>query len=159
VKLIIENWRQYLTEDKEYTKVVRFLKENNPTITEQEIETTMIDLQEKMPRWLKKLGTGAALATTLAGAGAPSQAYASDATPDSNAAAQQQEAPKVGLNEDGDKYTAKYKIGNDIQMAMEQADAAAFEGLGAPKGDAYIDARVRVGDYIYSTAVWLDAGC
>ena len=154
MKLIIENWRQYLTEDKEYSKAVRFLQENNSMITEQEIETTMIDLQEKMPRWLKKLGTGAALATTLAGAGAPSQAYAASPTSDTDAPAQ--EAPREGPSEDGFAYTAKYKIGNDIQLSMEHADAAALEGLG---GGGYISSRIKVGDYIYSTATSMPEGC
>jgi|6_EtaG_2_1085325.scaffolds.fasta_scaffold04108_5 hypothetical protein len=69
MKALMENWNRYLNEEDMRSQIMAYLEENNIILTEQEIE-------EAMPRWMKKIGTGAALAATLAGAGAPSQAQA-----------------------------------------------------------------------------------
>ena len=66
MKLLMENWRQYLTEEEVRTQIITYLEENNIVLTEAELE-------EAMPRWMQKVGAGAALAATL-GAGGPAQA-------------------------------------------------------------------------------------
>jgi hypothetical protein len=62
----MENWNNYLNEDEEEMRIqiLKYLDENNIVLTEAE-------LKEAMPRWLRKIGAGAALAGTLA-ATAPS---------------------------------------------------------------------------------------
>ena len=59
MKLIMENWRGYLTEEEMRSQIIAYLEENNITLTEEEIE-------EAMPRWMKKLGTGMAFAAASA---------------------------------------------------------------------------------------------
>ena len=73
MKLIMEGWRKHLSEEKHRTQILAYLEENNIALTEEELE-------EAMPKWLKKLGAGAALGATLMG-GAPSPAQAADADP------------------------------------------------------------------------------
>jgi hypothetical protein len=53
------------------------------------------------------------------------------------------------VDQAGDTFVAKFKIGKDIQAAQEHADAAAQAGI---KGDSVITSRVRKNGYIYSTA-------
>ena len=71
MKIIMENWNRFLTEEEMKAQILTYLEENNITLTEAELE-------EAMPRWMQKLGSGAALAATLAGVGAPGAAYASE---------------------------------------------------------------------------------
>tara|TARA_R110001583_G_scaffold62827_1_gene184373 strand:+ start:486 stop:1025 length:540 start_codon:yes stop_codon:yes gene_type:complete len=63
----MENWRKLLKEEERRQQILEYLKENNITLTEEELE-------EAMPKWMKKLGAGAALGATLMGAPAPAQA-------------------------------------------------------------------------------------
>ena len=60
MKLIMEGWRQHLQEGENRQRILSYLAENNIVLTEEQIE-------EAMPKWLKKLGAGAALTATLAG--------------------------------------------------------------------------------------------
>ena len=151
MKLIIENWRQYLTESEIQSQIAESWKQY---LTEEQVN-------EAMPKWMKKLGTGAALAATLAGAGAPSQAYAGEPGQDADAPAQQQKAPKLGPSVEDESYTARYKIDNDdVQAAMKQSDEAALVGMAMlvdaahwdPGEPLKITSRTQVGGYVYSTA-------
>lgn len=143
MKLLFENWRKYLTEDEMRSQIMTYLEENNIVLTEEEIE-------EGMPRWMRKLGTGAALAATLASAGGVGQsAEAGWFGGGDTESSQEQQAPEEGPSEDGDSFTAKFKVGDDIQMSMEQADSDAMGGLGKPGS---ITSRTQVGGYVYSTA-------
>ena len=48
MKLLMENWRQYLTEEEVRTQIITYLEENNIVLTEAELE-------EAMPRWMQKV--------------------------------------------------------------------------------------------------------
>ncbi len=72
----MENWRKLEEEEKFRQQILEYLDENNITLTEAELE-------EAMPRWMKKLGAGAALGATLMGA--PAAAQAADADPTTQA--------------------------------------------------------------------------
>ena len=145
MKLLMENWRQYLTEDQHKEHFLAYLKENNVILTEEELE-------EAMPRWLK---TGL-LATTLAGGGGQSaEAGIGDWFGGGGGAesSQQQEAPAEGLSEDGKSFTAKFQLAGDVQMSMQAADSLALEGAAASGlQGAEVTSRVDVGGVIYSTA-------
>ena len=54
MQLLMENWRRYLTEEEVRTQITTYLEENNIVLTEAELE-------EAMPRWMQKVGAGAAL--------------------------------------------------------------------------------------------------
>jgi len=143
MKLLMENWRQYLTEEEMRLEIMKYLEENSIVLTEEQLE-------EAMPRWMKKLGTGMALAGALSGVGQSAQAGVGDWFGGSKAPEthQTQEAPKEGLSEDGKSFTAKLKLADNVQQSMEHADAAAKDGLGKPGS---ITSRTHVGDYVYST--------
>ena len=152
MKLIMENWRGYLTEEEMRSQIMAYLEENNITLTEEEIE-------EAMPRWMKKLGTGMALAGTLASAN-PAHATADIGKFFNRGrgadAVQQQQAPEEGPSEDGKSFTAKAKVFDDQQIAMDQARLSAKTGL-IDQGHAQtdIDAAIKyelIGGYIYATA-------
>jgi len=152
MKLLMENWRQYLTEEEMRLEIMKYLEENSIVLSEEQLE-------EAMPRWMKKLGTGMALAGALSGVGQSAQAGVGDwfggrKAPETH---QTQEAPKEGLSEDGKSFTAKSILGSVIQHAQEIADKDARVGLleaGAVDSynDAAITSRTIVGDYLYSTA-------
>ena len=152
MKLIMENWRGYLTEEEMRSQIMAYLEENNITLTEEEIE-------EAMPRWMKKLGTGMALAGTLASAN-PAHATADIGKFFNRGrgadADQQQQAPEEGLSEDGKSFTAKQKVFDDQQIAMDSASLSARTGL-MDQGHAQtdIDAAIKyelIGGHIYATA-------
>ena len=152
MKLIMENWRGYLTEEEMRSQIMAYLEENNIALTEEEIE-------EAMPRWMKKLGTGMALAGTLASAN-PAHASADIGKFFNRGrgadAAQQQQAPEEGPSEDGNSFTAKAKLGHDMQAAMDSASLSARTGL-MDQGHAQtdIDAAIKyelIGGHIYATA-------
>ena len=152
MKLIMENWRGYLTEEEMRSQIMAYLEENNITLTEEEIE-------EAMPRWMKKLGTGMALAGTLASAN-PAHASADIGKFFNRGrgadAAQQQQAPEEGPSEDGKSFTAKAKVFDDQQTAMDSARLSAKTGL-MDQGHAQtdIDAAIKyelIGGHIYATA-------
>ena len=154
MKLIMENWRGYLTEEEIRSQIMAYLEENNITLTEEEIE-------EAMPRWMKKLGTGMALAGALSGVGQSAEAGVGDRIKDllknrAPEAAQQQQAPEEGPSEDGKSFTAKAKLGQDMQAAMDSASQTAIDGFMQQGGHARtdIDAAVKydlVGGYLYAT--------
>tara|TARA_A100001515_G_scaffold60421_1_gene47574 strand:- start:11 stop:478 length:468 start_codon:yes stop_codon:yes gene_type:complete len=152
MKLIMENWRGYLTEEEMRSQIMAYLEENNIALTEEEIE-------EAMPRWMKKLGTGMALAGTLASAN-PAHATADIGKFFNRGrgadAAQQQQAPEEGPSEDGKSFTAKAKVFDDQQTAMDSARLSAKTGL-MDQGHAQtdIDAAIKyelIGGHIYATA-------
>ena len=152
MKLIMENWRGYLTEEEMRSQIMAYLEENNIALTEEEIE-------EAMPRWMKKLGTGMALAGTLASAN-PAHATADIGKFFNRGrgadAAQQQQAPEEGPSEDGKSFTAKQKVFDDQQIAMDSASLSARTGL-MDQGHAQtdIDAAIKyelIGGHIYATA-------
>ena len=154
MKLIMENWRGYLTEEEIRSQIMAYLEENNITLTEEEIE-------EAMPRWMKKLGTGMALAGALSGVGQSAEAGVGDRIKDllknrAPEAAQQQQAPEEGPSEDGKSFTAKQKVFDDQQIAMDSASLSARTGL-MDQGHAQtdIDAAIKyelIGGHIYATA-------
>ena len=147
MKLLLEQWRGYVTEEEYKTQIINYLQENNIVLTEAELE-------EAMPRWLRKLGTGAALAATLAGAGGVGQSAEAGWFGGGGAeSSQEQTAPEEGPSEDGNSFTAKFEVAGDIQLSMQAADSAALEGA-SDNGlqGAEITSRTQVGGFIYSTA-------
>jgi hypothetical protein len=64
------------------------------------------------------------------------------------------QAPSEGLSDDGNSFTASFEIGDDIQMALEQADMAAKSGLqkAKPGKNIEISSRIDVGGKLFSTA-------
>jgi hypothetical protein len=119
MKLLMENWRQYLTEEEMRTQIITYLEENNIVLTESELE-------EAMPRWMKKLGTGAALAATL-GAGGPAQADAFDDM-DAAMAGFGADAPAEQAQETSSKLPADA----DAAKASLADIAAELEGVSDP---------------------------
>ena len=149
MKLIMENWKRYTEEDLR-EQIANYIEENNIVLTEEQIN-------EAMPRWLKKLGTGAALASTLAGTTAPSMAHAK---PRSEPVTQQvqDEASlptevQAALEELGktekEVGIGSYLIAFDMPLALEHADAAARKN--SPAGKEILQ-RVQVGNTLYSIA-------
>ena len=84
MKQLFENWRKHLNED----------------------EHRQEELEEAMPRWLKKLGAGAALAGTLAGVGGPAMAQDTESysskSPQSHQVDSQSETEVNKLVDNGD---------------------------------------------------------
>ena len=154
MKLIFENWRGYLTEEEKRSQIMAYLEENSITLTEEELE-------EAMPRWMKKLGTGMAVAGALSGVGQSAEAGAGDRIKDflknrAPAVSQQAAAPQEGLSDDGKSFTAKAELHNDQQIAMDSASLSARTGL-MDQGHAQtdIDAAIKydlIGGHIYATA-------
>ena len=68
--------------------------------------------------------------------------------------AQVMQAPKEGLSDDGESFTASFKIGDDIQLAFQQADMAAKAGLqkAKPGKEVEISSRINIGGKMFSTA-------
>lgn len=152
MKLLLENWRKYLREEKYRQQILDYLEENNIVLTEEE-------LAEAMPAWMMKLGKGASLVGALSGVGQKADAGPiGDFLQRGAEKIQQMQAPKVGPSEDGKSFTAKEKVFNDMQIAMEGAAQNARTGL-VSQGDV-TDVQAndisisynQVGDYIYATA-------
>jgi len=91
MKLIMESWRKLLKEEEHRQQILEYLKENNITLTEEELE-------EAMPKWLTRLGSGAALGATLMGAPAAAQAADVDAPPEEPVATQQAAAEASSMD-------------------------------------------------------------
>jgi hypothetical protein len=129
MKLIMESWKKYLKEDQE------------------EVEEGLAS----------KLALGAGLVGALGGS---AEAGVGDRIKDllknrAPEAAQQQQAPEEGPSEDGKSFTAKAKLAQDMQAAMDSASLSARTGL-MDQGHAQtdIDAAVKydqVGGYLYAT--------
>jgi hypothetical protein len=64
------------------------------------------------------------------------------------------QAPVEGLSDDGNSFTASFEIGDNIQMALEQADMAAKAGMqkAKPGKQVEITSRIDIGGKLYSTA-------
>ena len=128
MKLIMESWNRFLTEEELKSQIIAYLDENNIILTEAELE-------EAMPRWMKKLGTGAALAATLAGAGMPAQAQAGPFQRGAEPTHQQAEeaAPETGkIVDNGDgtfSYTASVKDQGIRSLTKNGAGHLARVGL------------------------------
>ncbi len=126
----MENWKEYLKEDQE------------------EVEEGLAS----------KLALGAGLMGALGGS---AEAGVGDRIKDllknrAPEAAQQAEAPQEGPSEDGNSFTAKAKLGHDMQAAMDSASLTAIDGLMKNGGHARtdIDAAVKYdqfGGYLYAT--------
>jgi len=108
----MENWNNYLNEDEEEMRIqiLKYLDENNIVLTEAE-------LKEAMPRWLRKIGSGAALAGTLA-ATAPSAAagdweWGPGRGADADAAAQQAEVEADFSKDYGNNATGEISDNGD----------------------------------------------
>ena len=114
---LMENWRRYLTEEEVRTQITTYLEENNIVLTEAELE-------EAMPRWMQKVGAGAALAATM-GAGGPAQADAFDDMAASmtgfGADAPAEQAQEASSKLPADADAAKDSIA-DIAAELEGAD-------------------------------------
>ena len=131
MKALMENWNRYLNEEDMRSQIMAYLEENNIILTEQEIE-------EAMPRWMKKIGTGAALAATLGGAGMPAQAQAGPFQRGAEPTHQQAEeaAPETGkIVDNGDgtfSYTASVK--DQGIRSLTKNGAAHLARVGLQKG-------------------------
>jgi len=114
---LMENWRRYLTEEEVRTQITTYLEENNIVLTEAELE-------EAMPRWMQKIGAGAALAATM-GAGGPAQADAFDDMAASMAGfgadAPAEQAQETSSKLPADADAAKASL-TDIAAELEGAD-------------------------------------
>jgi len=161
MKLLMENWRKHLTEEETRTQIITYLEENNIVLTEAELE-------EAMPRWMKKLGTGAALAATLAGAGGPAIAHAADPVSDADAPAQQVQSQaddyKAALgaiqryiqsrSSTSEKQDAEFDLMN-LQRVLQQAasgdssDVDNLDGKDSQKLQAFMDMVDRADEVQY----------
>lgn len=103
MKLIMESWKKYTEEDLR-EQIANYIEENNIVLTEEQIN-------EAMPRWLKKLGGGAALAATLAGAGTPSAAQASPSSEPTHQTAQTQaKASQTGFHKNAETGNYEFRV-------------------------------------------------
>ena len=152
MKLLLENWRGYLQEEEYRQQILDYLEENNIVLTEEELE-------EAMPRWMKKLGTGMAVAGALSGVGQKADAGPiGDFLQRGAEKIQQMKAPKEGLSEDGKSFTASVEVFNDLTIAMQGAAQNATTGL-VSQGDV-TDVQAKdisisynqVGNHMYATA-------
>ena len=127
MKLILENWNQYLIEEELREEILKYLDENNIVLTEAELE-------EAMPRWLRRLGAGAALAGTVAGAAGPAQAQSfSDMFADrmDQQAAEQQAQVNVPLSQESGEKAANWALQNIPDASGGQAEVAFGTSLGS----------------------------
>jgi len=112
MKLIMENWKNY-SEQELREQILEYIEVNNLMLTEEQIN-------EAMPKWLQKIGAGAALAATLMGV--PTAQAADTSTMASQPTTTQQ--VEIG----GDVYDAELvKIFKQINQASQDMDKAANE--------------------------------
>lgn len=132
MKLILENWRNFLIEAPEQAVILQYIKDNNIQLTEQQIE-------EGMPRWLRNMVATGMLVTTAAGVLAPNPAKADewDNMFDQAASEQQAEAPSAEeSSETGEAMASKVfdmvknKIpdGSTINLSSETLPSADLDG-------------------------------
>tara|TARA_A100001515_G_C4440015_1_gene166682 strand:- start:56 stop:424 length:369 start_codon:yes stop_codon:yes gene_type:complete len=119
MKLLMENWRQF--------------------INEEEVDEGV----------LSNVALG--LATAFGGGGKTADMPVQPDQPETTQVAQ---APSEGLSDDGNSFTASFEIGDDIQMALQQADMAAKAGLqkAKPGKNVEISSRINIGGKMFSTA-------
>ena len=109
MKLIMESWKNY-SEQELREQILEYIEVNNLMLTEEQIN-------EAMPKWLQKIGAGAALAATLMGV--PTAQAADTSTMASQPTTTQQ--VEIG----GDVYDAELvKIFKDIRKASTDRDKA-----------------------------------
>ncbi len=91
------------------------------------------------------------LATAFGGGGKTADMPVQPDQPETTQVAQ---APSEGLSDDGNSFTASFEIGDDIQMALQQADMAAKAGLqkAKPGKNVEISSRINIGGKMFSTA-------
>ena len=91
------------------------------------------------------------LATAFGGGGKTADMPVQPYQPETTQVAQ---APSEGLSDDGNSFTASFEIGDDIQMALQQADMAAKAGLqkAKPGKNVEISSRINIGGKMFSTA-------
>ena len=101
MKLILENWNNYLNEERVEQVIRNYIAENNIQLTEQQI-------QEGIPGWVKKMVAAGMLITTATGAIAPNPAKADtwEDMFDAAAAEQQVEKHDVKMSQDLGKNVA-----------------------------------------------------
>jgi len=112
MRLILENWNNYLNEERVEQVIRNYIAENNIQLTEQQI-------QEGIPGWVKKMVAAGMLITTATGAIAPNPAKADtwEDMFDAAAAEQQVEKHDVKMSQDLGKNvadTAMKKLGDSI---------------------------------------------
>ena len=127
---------------------MKISKERLKQIIQEEIEA---EIEEGL---LGNLALG--LATAMHGGAKPIPTSADIPSLDTGEpeAAQVMQAPKEGLSDDGESFTASFKIGDDIQLAFQQADMAAKAGLQKvkPGKEVEISSRINIGGKMFSTA-------
>ena len=112
MKLIMESWKNY-SEQELREQILEYIEVNNLMLTEEQIN-------EAMPKWLQKIGAGAALAATLMGV--PTAQAADTSTMASQPTTTQQ--VEIG----GDVYDAELvKIFKQINQASQDMDKATSE--------------------------------
>ena len=128
--------------------IMKISKEKLKQIIQEEIEA---EIEEGL---LGNLALG--LATAMHGGAKPIPTSADIPSLDTGEpeAAQVMQAPKEGLSDDGESFTASFKIGDDIQLAFQQADMAAKAGLQKvkPGKEVEISSRINIGGKMFSTA-------
>tara|TARA_R110000851_G_scaffold311810_1_gene472129 strand:+ start:223 stop:906 length:684 start_codon:yes stop_codon:yes gene_type:complete len=112
MKLIMEGWKNY-SEQELREQILEYIEANNLMLTEEQIN-------EAMPKWLKKMGAGAALASILMGV---PTAQAADTTAMSSQPTTTQQV-EIG----GDAYDIELvKIFKQINQASQDMDKATSE--------------------------------
>jgi len=144
MKLILENWNKYLIEEEieNHLKQKRFESQKQlreflfEEYQKRGIYLTEKQLNEKMSKWMKrlgKMGAGVALAGSLMGAAAPSQAYAADSAGDADAPAQQQQAEEEAVSKVVDNGNGTFSYTAQSQITPGMSSAASTFGASAAR--------------------------
>lgn len=117
MKLILENWNNYLNEERVERVIRNYIAENNIQLTEQQI-------QEGIPGWVKKMVAAGMLITTAAGVVAPNPAQADTWEDMFNAAAAEQQVEKhdIKMSQDLGKNvadTVMKKLGDSVPDGLK----------------------------------------
>jgi hypothetical protein len=117
MKLILENWNNYLSEQGAEQIIRMYITENNIQLTEEQI-------QEGIPGWVKKMVAAGMLITTAAGVVAPNPAQADTWEDMFNAAAAEQQVEKhdIKMSQDLGKNvadTVMKKLGDSVPDGLK----------------------------------------
>jgi len=117
MKLILENWNSYLSEQRAEQIIRMYITENNIQLTEKQI-------QEGIPGWVKKMVAAGMLITTAAGVVAPNPAQADTWEDMFNAAAAEQQVEKhdIKMSQDLGKNvadTVMKKLGDSVPDGLK----------------------------------------
>jgi hypothetical protein len=117
MKLILENWNSYLSEQRAEQIIRMYITENNIQLTEEQI-------QEGIPGWVKKMVAAGMLITTAAGVVAPNPAQADTWEDMFNAAAAEQQVEKhdIKMSQDLGKNvadTVMKKLGDSVPDGLK----------------------------------------